>query len=214
VCFNELHIAANLSAMPFLSLDLEMSGPEPGWNDIIQIGAVLLDDNWNELGEFIENVYPENEEAFSSSSEKIHGLTLADLEDAPLIYDVLQDFEQWACKTLNRNLNNTKAPLNDVIICGQSILSDISFLQYSYRHEKKEWPFSYKLLELFSVSHFAFRVLESNGHKVPKNRGLGAIAAHFGLEREDKNHNALEDAKLSATCFRKLYSLANQMNIK
>ncbi len=200
--------------MPFLSLDLEMSGPEPGWNEIIQIGAVLLDDNWNELSEFLQNVYPENHDAFSVSSQKIHGLSLDDLEDAPMIYDVLPEFEQWACQTLNRTWISEKAPLTDLIICGQSILSDIAFLQYSYRHEKMKWPFSYKLLELFSVSHYAFKILENNGKTAPKQRGLGAVASFFNLTREEQTHNALEDAKLSAACFRELYALTKKMTIQ
>ena len=69
--------------MPYLVLDLEMTGPEPDYNEIIQIGAVLFDDNWVEKGQYLTNVYPENKEGFSSSSEKIHNLSLADLEDAP-----------------------------------------------------------------------------------------------------------------------------------
>ena len=60
--------------MPYLVVDLEMSGPEPGYHEIIQIGAVLLNDNWVELGTFLTNVYPENEEAFTASAEKVHGL--------------------------------------------------------------------------------------------------------------------------------------------
>lgn len=79
--------------MPYLSLDLEMSGPDPHWNEVIQIGAVLYDDNWQELGTFLSNVYPENEEAFSSHSEAIHGLTLDELNDAPMMHEVLPDFE-------------------------------------------------------------------------------------------------------------------------
>ncbi len=200
--------------MPFLALDLEMSGPEPGWNEIIQIGAVMLDDQWNPLAEYLQNVYPENEEAFSQSSEKVHGLTLDELDDAPMIYDVLPEFEQWACRSLGRNWSEGKAPLGDLVICGQSILSDISFLQYEYRHQKMKWPFSYKLLELFSVSHFVFSVLEKNGLKPPKSRGLSAVAGFFGLTREEKNHNALEDSRLTAACFRKLYELGEKMTIQ
>ena len=59
--------------MPYLVVDLEMSGPEPGYHEIIQIGAVLLNDNWVELGTYLSNVYPENEEALTG---KIPGARL------------------------------------------------------------------------------------------------------------------------------------------
>jgi DNA polymerase III epsilon subunit-like protein len=38
--------------MPYLIFDLEMSGGEVGFNEIIQIGAVLAGDNWKLISEF------------------------------------------------------------------------------------------------------------------------------------------------------------------
>ncbi len=55
--------------MPYLVLDLEMTGPDPGWNEIIQIGAVLFDDNWQLLGTYLHNVFPEDEESFTADYE-------------------------------------------------------------------------------------------------------------------------------------------------
>ena len=78
----------------YLVLDLEMTGDDPGWHEIIQIGAVMFDDNWNKLGTFLSNVYPENEESFSIPSAAVHGLTLEILEDAPMIYDVIEEFDE------------------------------------------------------------------------------------------------------------------------
>ena len=87
--------------MPFLVLDLEMTGGDPGWHEIIQIGAVLYDDNWKELGQYLTNVYPENEESVSDYAEKIHGLSLIDLDDAPMMHDVLPLFEDWIIDKLH-----------------------------------------------------------------------------------------------------------------
>lgn len=67
--------------MPYLILDLEMSGTEAGFHDIIQIGAVLSDNEWNKIGEFESLVYPENEDAFSTGAEDIHGISIYDLEE-------------------------------------------------------------------------------------------------------------------------------------
>jgi DNA polymerase III epsilon subunit-like protein len=71
-----------LNRMPYLILDLEMSGQEAGYHDIIQIGALLADNDWKVLSKFETLVYPDNEETFSSYSEKVHGISLEDLEDA------------------------------------------------------------------------------------------------------------------------------------
>ncbi|RYC70787.1 MULTISPECIES: 3'-5' exonuclease [Spirosoma] len=203
--------------MPYLVLDLEMTGPEPDYNEIIQIGAVLFDDNWVRKGQYLTNVYPENEEAFSSSSEKIHNLSLADLQDAPMMYDVLPELEEWICKELSirvpaGQLDRTPY-LRDVIICGQSVINDINFLKEAYRYEKLKWPYSRVLLDLHTLSYFTFRVLRANGRKVPDRLSLTAIASYFGLAREDGFHNALEDAELTAKCLAEVFKLADTMKL-
>jgi DNA polymerase-3 subunit epsilon len=179
--------------MAFLVLDIEMTGPEPGWNEIIQIGAEFFDDQWNSLGTYLQNVYPENEEAFTAKSEEVHGLSLDDLEDAPMMFDVLPAFEKWIKK-----LNSGKPGMSNVIICGQSVVYDINFLRFAYRHEKMNWPFSNKQIDL---------------HSVPKSLSLGSVSGYFGFEREDETHNALEDAQLTARCFKEFFKLIDKVKL-
>ena len=204
--------------MAFLVLDLEMTGPEPDYNEIIQIGAVLFDDQWVEKGRYLTNVYPENEEAFSSASEKIHNLSLADLNDAPMMYDVLPEMEEWLCNQLGirvppGQLDRTPF-LRDVIICGQSVINDINFLKEAYRYEKQKWPYSRVLLDLHTLAYFTFRVLRANGRKAPDRLNLTAIAHYFGFAREDGFHNALEDAVLTAQCLKEVFKLSKAMQLK
>ena len=203
--------------MAFLVLDLEMTGPEPDYNEIIQIGAVLFDDNWVERGQYLTNVYPENKEAFSSSSEKIHNLSLTDLDDAPMIYDVLPELEEWICEKLDLRVPKgqlDRTPfLRDVIICGQSVINDINFLKEAYRYEKLKWPYSRVLLDLHTLAYFTFRVLKANGRRVPDRLSLTAIASHFGFAREDGFHNALEDAVLTAQCLKEVFKLSEKMKL-
>lgn len=194
--------------MPFLVLDIEMTGPEPGWNEIIQIGAELFNDQWVSLGTYLQNVYPENEEAFSVKSEEVHGLSLADLEDAPMIYEVIPEFEKWI-----RSKGGSSTRLSDVVICGQSVIYDINFLRFAYRHEKMKWPFSNKMLDLHTVSYLFFKILEKNGRSVPRSLSLGAVSGFFGFEREDETHNALEDAQLTARCFKEFFKLIDYVKV-
>ncbi|GAB3989878.1 hypothetical protein GCM10028807_15750 [Spirosoma daeguense] len=203
--------------MHYLVLDLEMTGPEPDYNEIIQIGAVLFDDQWIEKGRYLTNVYPENHEAFSSSSEKIHNLSLADLDDAPMMYDVLPELEEWICKQLGIRVpqgQSDRTPyLRDVVICGQSVINDINFLKEAYRYEKMKWPYSRVLLDLHTLAYFTFRVLRANGRKTPDRLSLTAIASYFGFAREDGFHNALEDAVLTAQCLREVFKLSDNMRL-
>ena len=194
--------------MSFLVLDIEMSGPEPGWNEIIQIGAEFFDDKWNSLGTYLQNVYPENEEAFTSKAEEIHGLSLDDLEEAPMMYDVLPEFEKWIKK-----LNSNKPNLSNVIICGQSVIFDINFLRFAYNKEKMRWPYSNKMIDLHTVSYLFFKILEKNGRNVPRSLSLGTVSTYFGFEREEETHNALEDAQLTAKCFKEFFKIIDQIKL-
>lgn len=195
--------------MPYLVVDLEMSGPEPGYHEIIQIGAILLNDNWSQLGTYLSNVYPENEEAFTSSAEKVHGLSLDDLADAPMVYEVLEEFEAWMRKLLKRQSGDLK----DVILCGQSVIHDINFLKFAYRDENLEWPFNNKLIDLHTIAFFTFRMMEANNITVPKSLSLKAISAYFGFEREGDTHNALEDCELTMKCLQRFFKIAANTRI-
>lgn len=197
--------------MPYLVMDLEMTGPEPDYNEIIQIGAEIYDDEWNCKGEYLSNVYPENEDAFSGHSEEIHGISLDDLDEAPMMYDMLPEFEGWIRKSLYMPPDER---LWKVIICGQSVINDINFLSYAYKKEKLKWPFSFQLIDLHTVSYYGFMILQKNGRQVPKSLSLESVAKHFGLSRETETHNALEDAKLTAKCLKAFFDLTGKLELK
>lgn len=205
-----LHPNTKTETMPYLVLDLEMTGPEPDYNEIIQIGAEVYDDEWKFRGEFLSNVYPENEDAFSGHSEEIHGISLDDLDEAPMLNEVLEDFEAWLRKSLFLREQDS---LKGLVICGQSIINDINFLSYAYKKEKLPWPFSFRMLELHSISQYAFMILEKNGKKVPRSLSLKNVAHYFGYEREGESHNALEDSHLTAKCFIALFDLAGKLKL-
>ena len=204
--------------MNYLSIDLEMSGTEPGWHEIIQIGAVLYNENWVELDRYISNVYPENEESYSQSSFEVHGLSLADLDDAPMLNEVLPDFEAWILKTLNvpvnkGNQNIATNALRNVAICGQSVIYDINFMRFAYRQEKLQWPFSNQTIDLNNLAFYLFAILKENGVAIPKGLSLTAIADFFHLEREGDSHNALEDAVITGDCLKLVMAYTKKLTL-
>jgi DNA polymerase-3 subunit epsilon len=190
--------------MPYLVLDLEMTGTEAGFHDIIQIGAVLLNDEWEEIGTYLSNVYPANFDGISEEAEEVHGISIYDLEDAPPLHEVLENFEEWIRKKLRRAKHER---INDITVCGQSVMNDINFLKEAYRNENVRWPFAYKLIDLLTITYFVSKLLEANKKPAPKSMSLGNVASFFGMHREEAQHNALEDAQLTAACFKKYFAL-------
>lgn len=196
--------------MPHLIIDLEMSGSKVGYHDLIQIGAVIASDNWAILSEFESLVYPDNEEAFTEYSEEVHGITLEDLEDAPMSYEVIENLEAWLRKSLKRKPD---AALTDVVLCGQSVINDINFLKQKYDELNLDWSFSYKLIDLLSFTYLFYKIWDVNGIPHPSRYSLQTVAEHFGIFRKEENHNALEDAKMTYECFKKYFEITNQIRI-
>ena len=189
--------------MPYLIIDLEMSGTEYGFHDIIQIGAVLADDNLNTIAEFSSLVYPKNEGIFSEEAEEIHGISIFDLEEAELIHTVLDSFEDWIREKLHRKKTDK---LKDLIVCGQSIMNDINFLMVEYKEQHLEWPFSYRILDLMSITDLMYRIFDSNKIERPKSYSLRNVAKYLKIEILEDKHDALEDAKITLQCLKKYFA--------
>ena len=197
--------------MTYLIVDLEMSGTEAGYHDIIQIGAILADRHWNKIAEFESLVYPENPETFSKHSEDIHGIALHELDDAPMAYEVLEIFELWVKSSLKRR---DSSAVRDVILCGQSVINDINFLRTAYDDMNMEWPFSFKMMDLLTVTSIFYRIFDSNGIPRPKSVSLQSVAQHFGIGRKEDFHNALEDARITYLCFREYMEISDQVTLE
>ncbi|MGB9637814.1 MAG: PolC-type DNA polymerase III [bacterium] len=181
----------------YLVLDLETTGTEVGYHEIIQIGAVLLDQDFNEISTFFSNVCPIYENRFSKDAQKIHHLSIIDLEDAPAIYELIPKFENWILQSLKLK---SKKDLKQLVLVGQSVYFDIIFLQYAYKQNQIFYPFSHKILDLKILAFYYFSILKNNGIETPNSLSLESIANFFNLKRSSNIHNALEDAILTAKC--------------
>ncbi|MCX7870325.1 MAG: 3'-5' exonuclease [bacterium] len=181
----------------YLVLDLETTGTEVGYHEIIQLGAVLLDQDFNEISNFFSNVCPVYENRFSKEAQKVHYLSMIDLENSPAIYEIIPQFEDWILKSLK--LKNKKE-LRNLVLAGQSVYFDIIFLQYAYKQNQIPYPFSHKILDLKILAFYYFTILKNNNIDVPQSLSLESIANFFNLKRSSNVHNALEDAILTAKC--------------
>lgn len=194
-----------------LCLDLEMSGGIPGEHDIIQIGAVLTDDNFEEISAFETLVYPENDEDFDPGSQRIHGISRFELEEAPNLEDALDDLEYWLQDS--GGFNSRKA-MQSLKICGQGINNDISFLKAAYHQINLTWPFAYQCIDLQDITLFYSHILNANKLESPDRLNLNAIAEFLKMERERNKHNALEDARLTAKCLKEIFERASNLKLQ
>src|SRR5215217_7097246 len=81
---------ADSPAQSYIALDLETTGLLAETDRIVEIGAVRFDAAGRELGRFERLVNPGR--AMSPAAQAVHGLSDADLADAPPAREVLPEF--------------------------------------------------------------------------------------------------------------------------
>jgi len=180
--------------MEYVVMDLEFnqffpfkSGSHRGANpacpfEIIQIGAIKLNEKFETLGSFDEFIKPQIYKRIHPFVEKITGITQKDLKNAREFAEVYSSFSEFAGK--------------DSIICTwgpddiKSLFRNVLF----YELDPKSITDHY-----INVQKYASDKLEyENGGSI----GLKNAVTKFGLAIEDEFHNAFYDAKYTAEIFR------------
>jgi DNA polymerase-3 subunit epsilon len=205
-----MHQNSKLMEEQYLCIDLEMSGQLPGTHDIIQIGAVLLNQDFEVISEFESLIYPENEADFDPGSKRIHGISRFELEEAPSLEEMLDELEGWI---QGEGDYTSRKAMKSIKICGQGINNDISFLKASYEVVNMTWPFAYQFLDLQDIMLFYRYMLQANEMDFPQRLSLDAIAKFLNTERTRTKHNALEDADLTARCLAELFRRAKEIKL-
>jgi len=175
-------------------LDVESTGVDARLCSLLSVGAVDFDAPANcfyaECHKF-PGAHVEKEAA------EIHGFTVAQMEDEKKRTDreVLVDFLVWmrTCK--------------EWTLAGQNPAFDRDFLQETAHRYHIDWPFAQRTVDLHSVAYYH---MKGRGVEVPLLRNhsalnLDRILAYTGLKVARGKHNALEDAKLEAEAFQRLF---------
>lgn len=150
--------------------------------EMIQIGAVKLDENRRMRGSFSRLITPQHYLKLHPRIRRITGITQEDLADAPTFQEALEQFARW---------------------CGEDAVlltwggDDISVFQQNldfYRLEKSLPPF-YDLQSLYCAVN--------EGGK--DRKGLSAALGFYGIEASDEHpfHNAVDDAYYTALVFQR-----------
>ena len=86
--------------MKFIILDLEMNGVARSTEselrrEIIEIGAVALDEQYREIGSYMTYVKPDFNEGIEEEIQKLTGITTGMVENAPSFHQALSRFLEW-----------------------------------------------------------------------------------------------------------------------
>jgi len=191
-----------------LAIDLETTGLIPSYHEITEIGAILLSPtNWSPLATYNNHIliqHPERAVNITSSGKVFDVLaynhypmtdpdTIPWSNDAGLRYRLL-DFHKWIEKH-----TDTKS-FKEIMLFGQNVKFDISFLDAAYKANGWNYPFNYHSLDLSTV-YWVWHHKEFG--RPPFEMRLKSIAKHFNIENE-KEHTALADISCSVDLYRRM----------
>lgn len=155
----------------FCVVDIEANGSKPTLHQIIEIGAVMIE-NGKEVGEFSSLV---KTDTLPDSIEQLTGITLLDLQHAPSLNSVLEAFRLF---------------IKDAVFVAHNVNFDYYFISYAL----EQAGFGPLLNRRLDTIDLARKCIEA-----PKY-GLGALTEHLGIPFEN-HHRALYDAKATAQVF-------------
>lgn len=177
--------------MNLIILDLEWNGTysrrlKGYMNEIIEFGAVMVDDSLTVIDTFQSFVRPQVGKKISGKIQSLTRLKNEDLEDGILFMQAVSRFKKWA---------------GDAVLMTWGT-SDLLALMENCRYfcGNERIPFLTKYVDL--QNYCESRLPGLGGMQM----GLSACAQLLGIEEEvSEHHRALNDSMLSLECFRVLY---------
>ena len=102
-----------------------------------------------------------------------------------------------------REFHTWTKSINDRTLAGHNVHFDAGFLQEHFKFYNIEWSFRYRFVDLHSVF---YAYLQKKEKEIPlksniSNLSLDYIIDYLKLNKREGNHNALEDARLTAKAF-------------
>lgn len=177
-----------LSLLTAVVIDTETTSIDPREARLVQIGAIgLLKGRIDEKDVFSELVNPQM--SVPEASSRIHGLTTADVADAPTFADLQPQFEGF---------------LADRLIIGYALDFDMAVLKREYALNRQRW---------IEPRTLDVRLLARAIGSVMPDHSLDAIAAALNV-KIDGRHTAPGDARATAEIFLKLVPLLKERGVR
>lgn len=178
--------------MKHIVVDLEMNNVAKRFHieksicgmEVIEIGAVVLDDDYSEIGSFKTLVKPQYNDVIHSTVARITGITTEMVANAPAFKEALNMFFSW-CHSINDDIRFYQWSENDL---GQ-IMNEIILKEIQLN------PSDYALLEDWRD----FQKEYENKLHLNRSVSLKNAIMYAGLEFEGQEHDALWDARNTAT---------------
>lgn len=180
--------------MHYVVMDLEWNNtycPKLGGfiNEIIEIGAVMLDEELNTIGTFSELIKTQIGKKLQKRVKQLTNITNEDIYSGNSFQTVIEKFGKWMGSEQTVILTWADGDIRTLIT------------NFRYYYGVSEMPFCGMYADLQKYCQSFIDVPSS------QQIGLSAAAEKLGINPDDyPHHRALDDSILSADCLRKVYS--------
>ena len=181
--------------MRYVVVDLEMNKLDNQYTEekkicnqeIIEIGAVMLDNGHQEISRFKTYVKPQYSEEIRDVITKLTGITTKMVKDAPVFEEAVKQFFGW-CFSYDGECQVQAWSDSDL----HQILAEIALKHYVINKEEQE------LIDNWMDFQNEYIVKLGLGRVVSLEKALN----YAGIEFRGKQHDALDDAKNTADLFK------------
>lgn len=156
-------------------------------SEIIQIGAVLLDENYQEIGSFHTLVRPQYNNRIEKRIERLTGIRTEMVQNSPVFEEAIQQFFSW-CNSQNDDILIYQWSESDCI----QITKELQLKKIQLNEKNQE------LLQKFQDFQKEYR--DTLG--VPRALSLKDAVMYAGVDFQGRAHNALYDAENTAVLLR------------
>ena len=167
----------------FAFIDVETTGLNAEVHEIIEVGVVISDNDFNVVSEFEIKIKPENIETADPTALRVNKYNEEDWQNSVSLAEAIQTLSE---KTA------------DCIMVGHNVSFDSLFLEKAFRKLNIPNKMFYYKLDTLSI---AFAV-GANDPDI-NHLSLHSLCEHFGIENK-KAHTALSDARATFELFKKL----------
>ena len=172
-------------------IDFETTGIDVFRDAPLEFGAVLVNDNFDEIKKFHSKIKVEKKVHLKKSALSIHNITIDSLSNSPTQKELLNDFfESFG---------------TDYRFAGWNINFDVTFFRKMCNLNGKMVLYNkinHRHLDVQSINYLA------NQLKLYPSEinSLSQLADHFNINR-DVTHSAIEDAIITMQVYKKLINL-------
>lgn len=164
----------------YIAIDIETSDSEGDIGDVIQIGAVILNEDLSMGAEFSTYLQPTSPHRNPKAME-VNGISEETLAGAPTADQALDLFESWCVQYTGKR----------GLLAAWGTYFDVVFMRAMYKKLGRRWPFSYRCLDLKTI---AIWEMSKRGGDTATG-GVDTFLKMLGLEFEGTAHDAMDDIR-------------------